>query len=131
MTLENYFDYMGLRFNAPEAEAASLTDATINWIVTPSSSGGSTEYYSMEFMDYTLPYTSYDTFAELPPSPPAINVTITRNDLNSLAIVSSPNLEFDIMVKDGRVQVQGDKLKVMAILSLLDNFPANFNIVTP
>jgi len=85
----------------------------------------------MEFMDYTLPYTSYDTFAELPPSPPAINVTITRNDLNSLAIVSSPNLEFDIMVKDGRVQVQGDKLKVMAILSLLDNFPANFNIVTP
>jgi alkyl sulfatase BDS1-like metallo-beta-lactamase superfamily hydrolase len=35
------------------------------------------------------------------------------------------------MVKDGRVHVQGDKEKVMAILALLDMFPANFNIVTP
>ena len=134
MTLDNYFDYMGLRFNAPEAEAASLTDATINWIVTPPVIGGSsstTEYYSMEFMDYTLPYTSYDTLAQLPASPPAINVTIGRDDLNSLAIVSNPKLEFDAMVKDGRIHVQGDKDKVMAILGLLDMFPANFNIVTP
>jgi alkyl sulfatase BDS1-like metallo-beta-lactamase superfamily hydrolase len=45
---------------------------------------------------------------------------------------NNPNpTEFDAMVKGGRVHVQGDREKVMAILALLDMFPANFNIVTP
>jgi len=41
MTLDQYFDYMGLRFNAPQTEQNQLSDATINWIV--SSADGSSQ----------------------------------------------------------------------------------------
>lgn len=128
MTLDQYFDYMGLRFNAPQAEENQLSDATINWIVS-SSDGSSKSYYSMELLDYTLPYTSYDDQSQLPS--PAITVLLGRPVLDSLAISDHPSVEFDTGVNNGTIQVQGDKLKVMAILDLLDMFPANFNIVTP
>ena len=128
MTLDQYFDYMGLRFNAPEAEAANLSNTTINWIVS-SASGSTKSYYAMELLDYTLPYTSYDDQSQLPPA--AITVLLGRPVLDSLAISPNPSQEFDALVTKGQIQVQGDKLKVMAILALLDIFPANFNIVTP
>ena len=130
MTLDQYFDYMGLRFNAPQAEADGLSDVTINWIII-SSDGLKKYFYALELLDYTLPYTSYDDNNQLPPSPPAIEVIISRPDLDSLAIVTNPSGTFDLLVNQGKVQVQGDKTKVTAILARLDNFPANFNIVTP
>lgn len=52
MTLDQYFDYMGLRFNAPNAEQAQLPSTTINWIVASVSGGTtSTAYYAMELLD--------------------------------------------------------------------------------
>ena len=136
MTLDQYFDYMGLRFNAPKAEAAQLPDTTINWIVNPSSgsngSSGSTGYYAMELLDYTLPYTSYDQ-NELPMPPAEVTVTLGRDVLDSLAIHPTPGQEFNRLVNLGTIQVQPQTLtaKVVAILDKLDVFPANFNIVTP
>src|SRR5689334_8902709 len=87
MTLDQYFDYMGLRFNAPQAEQDQLADATINWIVS-SADGSSKSYYSMELLDYTLPYTSYDDPSQLPS--PTVTVIIGRPVLDGLAISENP-----------------------------------------
>lgn len=134
MTLEQYFDYMGLRFNAPNAETALATSPvkswTIKWLVSnsTSSSGGNC---LMEFMDYALPYTIYNQGEVLPAA--TVTITISRDDLNSLANSETPVIDFDLKVASGAITVSppGNKDKVSFILGKLDFFPANFNIVTP
>ena len=131
MTLDQYFDYMGLRFNAPKAETAQLPPTTINWIVK--SITGSTGYYAMELLDYTLPYTSYSKDTEMPPAP--IQVTLDRHDLDNLAITLTPYQDFLDAVAAGKIKLQPPTPtainQVAAIFNMLDVFPANFNIVTP
>lgn len=127
MTLDQYFDYMGLRFNAPKAEQAQLAPTTINWIVGDPMAGAN-YYYHMEYLDYTLPYTSYDN-GVLPSA--LIRVTLKRDVLNNLARIENPGEVFLALVDNGTIQVEGDKLKVAAIFDMLDMFPGNFNIVTP
>lgn len=123
MTLDQYFDYMGLRFNAPKAEAAQVAPTTINWIVD------NTEYYALELLDYALPYTSYNAERELPPAD--VTLWLGRDVLNSIAIAPHMSLAFIKAVEEGTIKVQGDGKRVAAILDMLDTFPANFNIVTP
>ncbi len=127
MTLDQYFDYMGLRFNAPKAEAIQLPSTTINWLVTNTSAP--TEFYALELLDYTLPYTSYEAQSELPPA--AVTLTLARATLNQISTVPDMSQAFNSAVAAGDIQVQGDPTLVTAILDLLDIFPANFNIVTP
>ena len=134
MTLEQYFDYMGLRFNAPNAEqalaAAPVKNWTIKWLVSnsASSSGGNC---LMEFMDYTLPYTIYKQGEVLPSA--NVAVTLSRDTLNSLTTSTDPVTTFNTAVGANQIQVAplGEKDKVTFILGKLDFFPANFNIVTP
>jgi linear primary-alkylsulfatase len=130
MTLDQYFDYMGLRFNAPKAEAQNLPSSTINWIVK-STSDPPIQYYSLEQIDYTLPYTQYDAQAKLPTA----NVTLTTDRITLNKIMSSEDMSaaFNAAVQSGAITVvPKDKSAIVtAILDLLDIFPANFNIVTP
>ncbi|HJT28524.1 MAG TPA: alkyl sulfatase dimerization domain-containing protein [Pyrinomonadaceae bacterium] len=132
MTLDQYFDYMGLRFNAPNAEAAQLPATTINWLVF-SVSGGTTitSYYQMELMDYTLPYTSYKTPNELPPAD--IQVKLNRNELDNLATTLTPSEDFLKGVAEKRISVAPESAtqQMADIFAMIDVFPANFNIVTP
>jgi alkyl sulfatase BDS1-like metallo-beta-lactamase superfamily hydrolase len=125
MTLDQYFDYMGLRFNAPKAEAAQLASTTINWMVNDNNTYS---YYAMEFMDYTIPYTSYPQ-DKLPPAP--ITVKIDRSVLNSLADSLKPAEDFLSGVQSGTITVAGNVQQVADIFAMLDVFPADFNIVTP
>lgn len=85
----------------------------------------------MEFMDYALPYTIYNQGEVLPAA--TVTVTISRDDLNSLANSETPVIDFDLKVASGAITVSppGNKDKVSFILGKLDFFPANFNIVTP
>jgi alkyl sulfatase BDS1-like metallo-beta-lactamase superfamily hydrolase len=130
MTLDQYFDYMGLRFNAPKAEAAQLAPTTINWIVL-NAIAGTTGYYAMELLDYTLPYTSYSKQSELPPA--SIQITLDRRELDDLAISLTPAQDFQTAVTAGKIKVvPATAVQQMAtIIDMLDIFPANFNIVTP
>ena len=128
MTLDQYFDYMGLRFNAPKAEAQNLQPSTINWIVNNTSTPP--QYYALEQLDYTLPYTAYEEQAKLP----AANVTLktNRNTLNTIMSSEDMVAAFNAAVLSGAITVvSGNSAIVTAILNLLDIFPANFNIVTP
>lgn len=127
MTLDQYFDYMGLRFNAPEAIATGLQPTTINWIVT--SDPDSAEFYALESIDYALPYTRYYAQKELPPA--AVTLTLSRDTLNQISTVADMSAAFNAAVAAGKIRVEGDPALVTAILDLLDIFPANFNIVTP
>jgi alkyl sulfatase BDS1-like metallo-beta-lactamase superfamily hydrolase len=132
MTLDQYFDYMGLRFNAPKAQAKPgfIPRSTINWIVM--NPNALPQFYALELMDFTLPYTSYEKESELPANPDC-TVTLERQTLNE--ITTDPNLTiaeaFELAVAQNKIVVKGDQSRVMAILELLDIFPANFNIVTP
>ncbi|HEX8071745.1 MAG TPA: alkyl sulfatase dimerization domain-containing protein [Pyrinomonadaceae bacterium] len=128
MTLSQYFDYLGLRFNAPKAEAAQLPPTTINWIVNDDDA---TEYYALELLDYTLPYTSYKAQSELPPAD--VTLTLDRGVLDEISTATHVSMSqaFKLAVAAGKIQVQGDAQRVTAILDLLDTFPADFNIVTP
>ena len=130
MTLDQYFDYMGLRFNAPKAEATQLPSTTINWIVL-NAVGGTSGYYAMELLDYTLPYTSYSKDSELPQA--AINVTLDRNELDSLATTLTPRQDFLDAVNAGRIKLAPTTAvnQMANIFDCIDVFPANFNIVTP
>jgi len=128
MTLDQYFDYMGLRFNAPKAEATKLSDTTINWIVTHNDTNESTAFYALELLNYTLPYTRYLAQGELPGAD--VTVTLDRTILDQLATVTDPAKVFMHDLDKG-ITVQGDPTLVTTILELLDIFPANFNIVTP
>lgn len=123
MTVDQYFDYMGLRFNAPKAEATQVPPTTINWIVT--SDNDPTEYYALELLDYALPYTSYDAQSDLPPAD--VTLQLSRETLSGILTAS----DFTNAVDAKEIQVEGDGALVTAIFDLLDTFPANFNIVTP
>ena len=127
MTLDQYFDYMGLRFNAPKAEAANVQPTTINWIVT--NTPDPTEFYALESIDYALPYTRYYVQSELPPA--AVTLTLARETLDKISTVPNMSEAFTNEVAAGTIQVEGDPSLVTTILDLLDIFPANFNIVTP
>jgi alkyl sulfatase BDS1-like metallo-beta-lactamase superfamily hydrolase len=130
MTLDQYFDYMGLRFDAPKAEAEQLQSSTINWIITHNTdSTNPTEYYALESIDYALPYTRYYAQNELPTAD--VTLTMLRETLTQISTASNMSQAFNAAVAAGAIKVQGDPNIVTAILDLLDIFPANFNIVTP
>ncbi len=130
MTLDHYFDYMGLRFNAPDALASETLNpqVTINWIVNETDG---VKFYALELEDYTLPYTSYPHETDLPPAD--VTLTLDRAVLNEISTTADMTMTqaFILAVDNGRIQVQGDPKLVTDIFDLLDTFPADFNIVTP
>jgi alkyl sulfatase BDS1-like metallo-beta-lactamase superfamily hydrolase len=135
MTLDQYFDYLGLRFNAPKAELQAEqkklpSSATINWIVAVDADPP-VQYYALELLDFTLPYTQYATQNELPAT---ADVTLKTNRKTLNTIISNENMSaaFNAAIHSGAITVvSGNSAIVTAILDLLDIFPANFNIVTP
>ncbi len=132
MTLDQYFDYMGLRFNAPKAKADPFFEkhVTINWIIDD---GGTPQYYSLESVDYTLPYTSYEHEIALPMAD--VTLIMERSVLNEISTTShiSMSKAFNFAIDAGKIKVvgPGNATIVTKILDHLDIFPANFNIVTP
>lgn len=128
MTLDQYFDYMGLRFNAPAAQASETftPQATINWIVNNTNS---TEYYALELIDYTLPYTRYTPGTQLPPAD--VTLILNRSVLDEISTSAHMTEAFNIAVAERKIEVQGDPKLVTDIFDLLDVFPADFDIVTP
>lgn len=132
MTLDQYFDYMGLRFNAPKAQAEPtfIPRSTINWIVM--NSHALPQFYALEVIDYTLPYTSYEKESDLPANPDC-TVVLEREVLDEIS--TTPHLTmtqaFNLAVQENKIVVKGDQKRVTDIFDLLDIFPANFNIVTP
>ena len=114
MSLDLFFDYLGVRLNAEKAGDAHIV---LNFDF------GADGKYLVELENGVLNNTKDKQADEADAT-----VTLTRADLNSIALGET---KLDQAVSDGKVKVAGDNAKLGQLVSMLDSFDFWFNIVTP
>ena len=115
LPLDLFFDYLALHLNGPRAAGKTIT---INWSFTDTG-----ELYLTEMENAVLNHTG-DAQS---PNPDA-RITLERETLN--AILTGQMTIFHA-IATGKVQVEGNRLKVIEQFVLLDRFEFWFDIVTP
>ncbi|WP_312366086.1 alkyl/aryl-sulfatase [Ensifer sp.] len=115
MSLDLFFDYLGVRLNAEKAVGAS---ATLNFDF--GDTGGK---YLVQLENGVLNNTK-GARAEKADA----TVTLKREVLDNL-VLGSTTLEKAVAA--GEIKVDGDATKLTQVVSMLDNFDFWFNIVTP
>jgi alkyl sulfatase BDS1-like metallo-beta-lactamase superfamily hydrolase len=115
MTLDMFFDFMGVRLNGPKADGKHIA---INWDFTDTG-----QKYALELEDSVLIYTANKQLAEADAT-----VTLERTALDDVILGRTT---IDMAMAEGRMKVDGQRIKLVDLLSLLDTFDPMFNIVTP
>ena len=115
MSLDLLFDYVGMRLNGPKAGATTIT---LNWKFTDTR-----QEYVVGVENGALNYT-----AGVQAKDADATITLSRANLNQVLLGQGT---LDDMIKNGQVEVVGNKDKLDELLSLLDEFEFWFNIVTP
>jgi alkyl sulfatase BDS1-like metallo-beta-lactamase superfamily hydrolase len=115
MPLDDYFDYLGVRLNGPKAEGKTIV---LNWHFTDTK-----QDYVLNLENSALTY-----LAKRSSDHADASLILTRATLNSINLRQTT---FRDAVLDGRIQVEGDPLKLVDLMSLFDTFVPNFAIVTP
>lgn len=115
MSLDLFFDYLGVRLNAKKAGDANIT---INFDF-----GDTDGKYLVELENGVLNNTKGRQADKADAT-----VTLTRDSLNAI-VLGETTLEKS--VADGAVKVSGDPAKLGQLVSMLDSFEFWFNIVTP
>jgi alkyl sulfatase BDS1-like metallo-beta-lactamase superfamily hydrolase len=110
-----FFDYLGVRLNAPKTASAN---AVLNFDF--GDSGGT---YLIEMENGVLNHT-----ANKQSDTADATVTLTRDTLNKVILGETKLAE---AISAGDVEVSGDKSKLDVLVSNLDSFAFWFNIVTP
>ena len=114
MSLDLYFEYLGIRLNAPKAEGKEIS---INWTFTDTG-----QKYGTMLENSVLMYRSRElTKADA-------SLTLSRATLDRITL---QEIKYQQAVAAGLVQVEGDAGKVEELLDMLDDFVADFAIVTP
>jgi alkyl sulfatase BDS1-like metallo-beta-lactamase superfamily hydrolase len=115
MSLDLFFDYLGMRFNGEKAADAK---GVLNFDFGPD--GGS---YSVEMENGVLNHTKgvRDPQADA-------TVTLSRDTLNKIIL---QQVKLDDAIQSGQVKVAGNGDKLKEMVSYLDSFDFWFNIVTP
>lgn len=116
MTLDMYFDYMGIRLNGPEA--AKLPETTINWDFTDTD-----QKYLVTLRNGALTHRE----GNLDPKA-ALSIELTRDVLDNITLGQTT---FDQAIKDGKIKLTGDEKVLGTLMGLQENFDVLFNIVTP
>ncbi|WP_280137518.1 alkyl sulfatase C-terminal domain-containing protein [Ensifer sp. Root31] len=114
MSLDLFFDYLGVRLNAEKVGDAHIV---LNFDF------GADGKYLVELENGVLNNTKDKQAYEADAT-----ITLTRADLNSIALGET---KLDQAVSDGKVKVAGDNAKLGQLVSMLDSFDFWFNIVTP
>jgi alkyl sulfatase BDS1-like metallo-beta-lactamase superfamily hydrolase len=114
MSLDLFFDYLGVRLNGPKAGNAHMV---LNFDF------GNSGKYTVELENGVLNHTAN---AQSPKADATL--TLSRDTLNNIILQQT---SLDDAVKNGSVKVAGDGGKVHDLVSYLDNFDFWFNIVTP
>jgi alkyl sulfatase BDS1-like metallo-beta-lactamase superfamily hydrolase len=115
LTLDMFFDYMGVRLNGPKASDKKIT---INFNFTDTK-----EKYVLRLINGVLNHRS-NTQAKNANA----TITMTRIDLNRWIL---GEITIDEEIKTGAVKING-KMEVLGeLLALMDTFDTWFNIVTP
>jgi len=115
MSLELFFDYLGMRLNGPKADGKKIV---LNFDFTDTK-----EKYAVEMVHGVLNHTAnhQDKKADA-------TITLTRETLNKI-VLKQTTLQKAIGSKS--VMIKGNENALFEMLSYLDNFKFWFNIVTP
>jgi len=115
LTLDLFFDYLGVRLNGPRAEGKTIT---LNWRFTDVDAR-----YVLRLENSALTHVSGREARHADAT-----LTLTRAALEAVAL---RRLALPEAVQSGQVRVDGDAGKVVELLSLLDDFAPMFEIVEP
>ena len=115
MTLDLFFDYLGVRLNGDKAEGRRLV---INWSFSDLDRG-----YVLNLENCALTY-----LADRQSENADATVTLDRAALNRLVL---RELTFADAIERGVVTVAGDPAKVIELFDLLDDFTLTFDVVEP
>ncbi len=115
MSLELFFDYLGMKLNGPKADGK---DIVLNFDFTDVK-----QKYLVEMVHGVLNHTA-DKQAEKVDA----TITLTRDTLNQIVLGQTTT---EKAISDGAVKIDGSKAKLDEMLSYLDTFEFWFNIVTP
>lgn len=116
LTLDMYFDYMGIRLNGPKA--ASLPETVLNWNFTDTK-----QQYALMLRNGALTHR-----AGVLAKNPAATIELTRATLDRVTLGTTT---FHKAMQAGEIKVSGDAQAVQSIMGLLDNFNVMFNVMTP
>ena len=115
MSLDLFFDYLGVRLNGDKAEGRRLV---INWVFSDLDRG-----YVLNLEHCALTY-----LADRQSDPADATVTLARATLNRLVL---RELTVADGVEHGLLAVTGDAAKVIELFDLLDDFALTFDVVEP
>ncbi|MCJ2065289.1 MBL fold metallo-hydrolase [Methylobacterium sp. J-088] len=114
MSLDLFFDYLGVRLNSAKAGNAR---AKFNFDI------GNSDTYLVELENGVLNHT-----ANMKGDQVDATVTLSRDTLNNIILQQT---KLDDAIASGSVKINGDPAKLHEVVSYLDNFEFWFNIVTP
>jgi len=115
MTLEMFFDYLGVRLNGPKAGDAKLA---LNFEF-----GDKDGRYLLELENGVLNHTAGRQADDADAT-----IRVSRDTLNAIILQQT---KLKDAIKSGDVKINGDQEKLEELVSYLDNFEFWFNIVTP
>src|SRR5438552_15860946 len=115
MSLDLFFDYLGVRLNGDKAEGLTIV---INWVFSDLG-----RRYVLNLEHCALTY-----LADRESDGADATVTLDRAVLNRLVL---RELTFAGALEGGLVTVTGDPAKVIELFDLLDDFALSFDVVEP
>ncbi|UVM02394.1 alkyl/aryl-sulfatase [Pseudomonas laurylsulfatiphila] len=118
LTIENIFDYLGVRLKAPDVEGKHIV---LNWNFTDIGTSGKRYMLNLEnsALTYIADYNAEQADATL---------TLTRETLNAILAEKVSPIE---AVFKGDLKIDGSKLAVYDVLGSLDKFSPDFELVGP
>jgi alkyl sulfatase BDS1-like metallo-beta-lactamase superfamily hydrolase len=116
MTLDLLFDYWGILLDGPRADGKFIV---LNWDFTDTG-----EQYVLTLENSALTYSGPDRQS----SEADATLRLARTTLDEINL---GNLTLRDAVAAGLVQITGNPAKLVELLSLLERFDVDFNIVTP
>ncbi len=118
LSIENIFDYMGVRLNAPKAEGLQIV---LNWHI--GTDGKDEQRYVLNLENSALTW-------QAGVDAPNANATLSLSRA-TLDRILAQQLAPREALQTGLIKVSGDPTALGRLLSLQDNFPADFEIVMP
>src|SRR5262245_10009426 len=115
MSLDLFFDYLGVRLDAQKAEGRRLV---INWVFADLDRG-----YVMNLENCAL-----TCLADRQSESADATVTLDRAVLNRLVLREA---SFDDAVAQGQVRIAGDAARAAELFGLLDDFSLMFEVIEP
>lgn len=118
LTIENIFDYLGVRLKAPDVEGKHIV---LNWNFTDI--GASGKHYMLNLENSALTY-----IADYNADNADATITLTRETLNAILAEQLSPIE---AVFKGDLKIDGSKMAVYDVLGSLDKFSPDFELVGP